>query len=332
MITYDSDWSTLLHSLYHSNNPNLTPALQALGTEIAQTALTDGAKGLAIDNEVSINSSTDLPTEQSFFESIVKTLSASNGNLFLFDANATAKALYPTYHNIVIMAPLYDNETVNSKDDITPTGSPNAYYDINTYQGPSTDKSDRPSVADSVFNALNLNVPVMFVLPASATQTLWSTTQLYNSPGSQGQPCEQPDQAGSVQMNVLSNFLCDQKTGCPTTATGGNVANVTAYLSPKNCAAYQNTSTLPGNSKPVMQQYFDTALAALKTNNASTNPHYIGVTLYTWRVPHYADYSCASKYYSQNAPDTIHPCSQVLPSDISSGIWADFQAWAEAVQ
>ena len=329
LITYDSGWSSTIKALNQAKNPNLDQGMQVLGQMLAESAVTDGAKGLAVDNELAINNTTSPTIEIDFFQAMTQVLAKNNATLFLYDANATALQLYKNYSNLVIFDPLYDME--NASSDVYPSlGSPNAYYSVNQYQGPSTNKNVSPSVSDIVTDGMNFDMPIMFILPASATNTLWNSAQLYNSSGQTAQPCQALDLTpGNVELNTLSNFLCQTNGVCPTNKTGGNINTVQTYLGPGNCGAYLNPSALSTNHDAPMEQYFDSALAAIAPADKA-NPHYIGVTLYTWRVPHYADYACSSHYYSQNNPTSMHPCNQVIPSDIGEGIWQDFASWAQA--
>ncbi len=330
MITYDGDWTTDIQALYAAQPATIKNAMQTLSGEIATSISATNAIGVAFDNEPSIGK-TDTTNglnsaiETNFFDTIAQALSKKNQYLFLYDANTTAQTLYATDKNIVDLYSLYDIEGADA--DIAPAGSSTAYYPVGNYTNTSG-TNDAPSVYNAVKNGLALGIPIMFVAPASATATLWANAQTYNvvpsSRGTSPAQCNQTFDTSDVERNVLSQYLCNSKTCTPP----GGLDALNSYLGPANCAAYPN----PGAQD--MSSYFNAALIAISTAKENTSgiypsfSPYLGIVLYTWRLPKYADFSCAGHYYSQyNDTFTLKECDQVLPSEISNSVWSGFAGW-----
>ncbi|MCX7122289.1 MAG: hypothetical protein NTV32_01175, partial [Gammaproteobacteria bacterium] len=287
MINYDTDWTSMLYAIYQNKgNAVVTKSMVTLAKDItASIQNTAGINGVAFDNEPAIGKTDVLPSqagttqsqiEFNFFNSIATGI-GSNKNLFLFDANTTAQAIYAgKTTNIVDLYALYDFETEDT------TNSPSGPYALNNYNGSAStcatnpkpkNAGNCPSVSHMITNGLNLGIPIMFVLPASATSTMWNSLQAYNSttttpPGlvfsgnTATSACNTSLDPSGIEKTILSMYLCTASGTCP----GGEPA-ITAYLqappspNPNNtlgCSAYTNTTG-------TMQAYFDASLSALKT-------------------------------------------------------------------
>lgn len=334
LISYDSEWVVDIQKLYNDHNPNLLSALNTLATEIGATIAANASNnigGVGFDNEPAISqidgNQTATGAEYSFFKSIAKALAPNNQNLFLFDANTTAKNLYttpPTSPNIVALYPLYDFESA-AADHNYPYGP----YPFTSYSNHSPGTAD---VYHTVENGMNLNVPILFVLPASATQTLWDSVEQYDLDIATVPPTTPVDPdltvttncpqtlTDPVDISVLSNFLCTS-AACP-----AGLSAIANYIAPNNCQQY----TRNDKGTVMLVDYFNAALNVLPSS-LRTNPLFLGAVLYTWRIPGFNDFNCAkraSNIYQQNLAPVIQACPQVFPAEISPPIWAAFQTWA----
>ncbi len=334
LMSYDSEWVVDTQKLYNASNPNLAPALNTLATEMGSTIAANeniNIGGVGFDNEPAINqmdgNQTATGIEYSFFKNIAEALAKNNQNLFLFDANTTAKNLYtiaPASANVVALYPLYDFESAESD-----SGYAYGPYPFTSYSNSSLGITD---VYHTVENGMNLGVPILFVLPASATQTLWDSVEQYDLHIATVPPTSpvNPDltvtsnclQAApqSVDTTVLNSFLC-MGTSCP----GGPPAT-SNYIALNDCQQY----TRNDKGTVMLVDYFNAALNALPSS-LRTNPLFLGAVLYTWRIPGFNDFNCAkraSNIYQQKLAPVIQACPQVFPAEISPPIWAAFQTWA----
>lgn len=334
LLSYDSEWVIDIQKLYNDQNPKLTTALTLLATEIGTTIAANASNnigGAAFDNEPAINqldgNQTASGIEYGFFKTIATALAKNNQNLFLFDANITVKNLYtvaPVSANVVALYPLYDFESSDAD-----SGYSYGPYPFSAYSNPSLNATD---VYHTVENGMNLGVPILFVLPGSATQTIWDAVEQYDlhiatiPPASPVNPnltitsnCQAaPPQ--SVDTTVLSNFLC-MGSDCP-----GGLPAVFDYIAPVDCQQY----TRNDKGSVLLVDYFNAALDALPTS-LRKNPLFLGAVLYSWRIPSFDDFNCAKRapnIYQQKLAPVIQACPQVFPAEISPPIWAAFQTWA----
>ncbi len=276
--------------------------------------------GVAIDNEPSINEQfPNDPIGESyevvFFGEIAKQLQTHNKFLFLFAAPASGNALYATYSNIVLLPALYD---------INPNGTDPNPVPLNTY----TDEVN--SFVKSQLNSPLSNAPLMFVLPASATDSTWSNLQEYNSQSSHKSPvlpsgqvnqaaCDSKEAlaTGSIDNYILENFLCTANGNC-----SPQLSNIENFLGSSNCTNYVNSGAQTID-------YFQQATKSLETvvpaNNAS---RYFGAILYAWRISEYNDIAGAVGYYNQDSESDLYKLDSLqFPAEVSSNVWSAFDSW-----
>ena len=246
-----------------------------------------------------------------------------NRYLFLFDANLSAINLYVTHKNIVLLAPLYD------LDNTDPTKG--TAYNPDHLASPYTD-SVKGIAAGTLSTSIGEGQSVMFVVPASATSTIWDYEMAYNypyytsipyanpiqtppSPGitanSNGQTCATPPR--DALTNTVLNALVDSSH------------TVAQFLGIGNCYYFSNTTPL--------SSYFLTALNAITAakTNASPKGNYLGATMYAWRISGINDINAMKSYYSvyTYSPWTdLNVSYQVGPPDIQSSSWSIFNKWA----
>jgi len=336
------------------------------------------AYGVAFDNEPAINKATSpllnqvpncqgLYYEQLFYGEIASQLAASGKYLFLFDAPDSGNNLYQgnttildpsivapnppkncvfntadfpplTYgplKNIVLQKALYDLGDTTNK----PANGPISLADNNTYA---------TSAINSYLNTPN-GPPVSFVLPASATSTMWDSLQVYNLPGlklalSQSSSLLPPttiNQAGAcnqdavnpstINYKVLSQYLCTVPvTGtttstCLTSKSPSSLINstISAYLNSTNCGGFSNLTS--------MQQYFNGEINLInKLSVAGKSQTYLGSSLYAWRISAMSDLSGVPSTYSLLGSPTSPYSVQLFPMNISTGIWNDFINWTKS--
>ena len=355
--------------------PSLNPTqILAIADEISKLIVNDkNAYGVAFDNELAINKATSplaKPTvncaglyyEALFYGRIAQNLAAASKYLFLFDAPDTGNTLYqglktitdPTdssktcpsslapdlpygaLTNIILQKPLYDmtviadgtsNGPISVQDNTTQAQKSIASY-LGTQNGP----------------------PVTFVLPASATSTMWESLQIYNISGfnnalknpvappvlptkilplSQADTCNQDaTDTSTINYQVLSQYLCipssDGKSCLVPTAPSAITALIGSFINLPNCGSFAN-----GNVK--MQQYFagETSLiTSMSTSNKSQA--YLGSSLYAWRISAMSDLSAAHSANSLLGNATpVSYSVQLFPMNITDGVWANFISWAE---
>jgi hypothetical protein len=276
--------------------------------------------GIAFDNEPSIQS-TNPQAEVQFFGEIATKLKQSGMYLFLFDAPTTAKSLYKSGYNgsgpllnVVSLTSLYDLEDTTNGPEFGPV-------DTSTYSTDVTGVANG-AVSDST------NPPVMFVAPASATDTMWSYLQGYDmvpagknyiNPTSlvNASTCVSTNatNSGSIDNIVLSALLCSA-SGCSNNIPTINIKN---FFAANNCVNYTNSNSI--------YDYFNLAMTAVKV--VKSNPMYIGTALYAWRVDAFNDIACGVHYYSQYGDSSLYTiCTQQFPAEISPNVWQYFNGWA----
>ena len=192
--------------------------------------------------------------------------------------------------------------------------------------------------------------PVTFVLPASATSTMWESLQIYNVTGfknaqsvspapalptyivplTQAGTCNQ-DAASTTTINykVLSQYLCSVATKdapclVPTSPPAITLL-IDNFINPPNCGSFPNKGV-------TMQDYFagETGLiTSASTSNKSQN--YLGSSLYAWRISAMSDLSAVPSTYSllQNPTSTSYSV-QLFPMNITDGVWTNFISWAKS--
>lgn len=296
----------------------------AIANALAQKINSDvSTYGLAIDNEKSINSSN--PTSQTvgqqkeelFFGQLASVLATGNKFLFLFDAATSAVNLYPTNKNIVFMAPLYDLDNSDPTVLSPPPYNPDL---LSQY------KSSLASVANGKLTTAK-GQSVMFVVPASATSTIWDYEMAYNypygnpayvspilnmpdiTPNNLSKNCSSPPRDTSITDVVLNALIDPSKT-------------IDDFFSPANCYLFTNTP----NS---LNDYFSASLQAITTARAQSNQqaNYLGAAMYAWRISGMNDINAMKSYPS--AFTTVGKATYLQgPPDIQTGSWATFNAWA----
>lgn len=291
------------------NNPNAT---SEIANSIADLINNDpNALGLAIDNEGPAINKISASLEQNFFSALANRLATKGKYLFLFDALQTAQTLYNGgngINNIIVLRPLYDDGygIVANQNPIIFNNYLNYYSDIVTkYLGNS------------------INPPVMFVLPASATDEEWDYVAEYlntNKTAFQAQP------PSSVTLNSPSNcsvFSQDPVSQAVIKALL-NSNEQSTFLTSSNCNNFNNS--LQNSSKQTaMQTYFQLAMTAVSNGlvQNKTNNKFIGVALYAWHIPGNGAISGAVDYASNLG---IHKRTlQNEPQDISKANWIYYQ-------
>lgn len=304
----------------------------AIANALAQKINSDASTyGLAIDNEKSINSSN--PTSQSvgqqkeelFFGQLASVLATGNKFLFLFDAPTSAKNLYAKNKNIVFMQPLYDLDNSNP-DDHSSTA-----YNPDNLSSPYTG-SVISVAAGTLTNNIAPGQSVMFVVPASATSTIWDYEMAYNitKPGyvypilntpqitanSQGY-CTSIPRDGLITDTVLTAIL-----------SPGNAIN--DFLGSVNCSLFTNPTKL--------NQYFLTSLTAISSarNQNNQKVNYLGAALYAWRISGMNDINAAKYYNSIYTTGGGGVASKSInlqgPPDIQDTTWKIFSKWVNPPQ
>lgn len=374
-----------------STLPSLGPTqVLAIADAIATMILQDpNAYGVAFDNELAINKATSplgapaanctgMYYEQLFYGRIAEQLKASTPSkyLFLFDAPDSGTNLYtgasviidPTspagtskncvydpklypplpskaLTNIVLQKALYD---LGSTDNAPPNG-PISVQDNLTLATP---------LITSYLNTPN-GPPVTFVLPASATSTMWESLQVYNLPAlkqvlqnpkppqpptsipiSQAGMCIQ-DALNTSTMNyqVLSQYLCTAASSgkiClgPNSSSSLINSTISGYIDLPNCGSFTNkdtTKVVPTNV--TMNQYFSSETSLItQTSTSGKSQLYLGSSLYAWRISQMSDFGGVPTTYSLlGPPSTDKPYSaQLFPMNISDDVWATFIAWAKS--
>jgi hypothetical protein len=310
MINYDPGFADEIKTNCKSDSVCITKELRALANQIANVINNDAnANGVAFDNEPAIRDLFNSGDENMFFETIAKALLSKSKNLFLFDAPAAAIALHKNnISNVAILEPLYDQLGV-------PPGQPKGPYLLQEYSD-----STVKQVENYFINPDKQNIPVLFVLPASATDTIWDYVQTFNHVPT-GMPLKNP-------TTLVSSVDCTKPTGfnyeimskllkCPTT---NSCDAVYTFLDHDNCAQYTNPTAL--------EVYFNASLAAEKqglANLPSPPQSLIGNVLYTFRIDGFNNISCGIHYYSIMDDTSLYKlCNQAYPDYIPENIWMEF--------
>lgn len=296
----------------------------SIATALAQVIVNDTSTyGLAIDNEKSINSSNPNATvgqqkEELFFSTLATQLAASGKFLFLFDAATSAKVLYNNHKNIVFMQPLYDLD--NSDPNVHTTTAYNPDPLSSPYTG-----SVNSVAAGTLTNNAAPGQSVMFVVPASATSTIWDYEMAYNitQPTYVNPIINRPEITANSQ-GICSGIPRDDITNTVLTAMIGPTYSIAQFLGSGNCSLFTNPTKL--------NDYFSTSLNAItsarKQNNQQVN--YLGAALYAWRISGMNDINAAKYYPSIYTAGGGSQKSINLqgPPEIQSTSWSTFNSWA----
>jgi len=310
-----------------TSNNQISLYADALANQILKDK---SAYGLAVDNEKSINSynTTLIPpsttytvgqkNEEYFFGELASKLASGGKYLFLFDAATSAVNLYPTNKNIVFMAPLYD---LDNSDPAVPSPTPYNPDLLSQY-------TNTLKIANGKLTTSN-GQSVMFVVPASATSTIWDYEMAYNypfgnpaytspilntpaiTPNNLSKNCNSPPRDTNITDVVLKALIDPSKT-------------IDDFFSPANCYLFTNTP----NS---LNDYFSASLQAITTARAQSNQqaNYLGAAMYAWRISGMNDINAMKSYPS--AFTTLGKVTYLQgPPDIQSSSWATFNAWAPA--
>lgn len=297
--------------------------VKAVAESIAAQIMSDhNAYGLAVDNELAINSfngTIGAAKEQLFFGTIAANLVTKNTvkYLFLFDANSSAESLYANgQKNIIILYPLYDfGEAGSANPDTLATYVPQANRSATGYM------------------SFTNYPPVIFVVPASGTATLWNSEEAYNYP----LPISHPTYANPITGAPITPTACES---LPATESGSidNVVLTNLILSPGSIVDFISTSNCYNfvNPQPITL-FFESSLAAISTARASESnltPYYLGTTLYAWRIYGYNDINGVKSYYSLYTQGSdpsnwvgLKPSYQVFPANIEESTWTIFDNW-----
>lgn len=292
------------------------------------------AYGVSFDNEPAINllgadSGAATPKgyaiERMFYGEIALQLAKQKKYLFLFDANATGISLYTNgyngsaLNNIILQQYLYDLDTTESA---TPSGP----VSLESY----TTLVEKQAVND-LSAANGSQPPLRFVLPASATSTMWDYAQGYNMVSSESVYINQttlsdpaaclitPATAiGTIDNGALGLFLCSVDGICPGNSTNPNIA---AFLNNSNCVNYTNPTKLLA--------YFNASLQSVK-NAGVNNSRYLGSDLYTWNIQAFPEINASKGYYNQYGESDLYKLTtQVFPAEITPSVWSAFLLWEQ---
>ena len=307
--------------------------ITTIATALAQTILKDpSVYGLAIDNEKSINGSNQTPAapnttvgqqkEEFFFAELARILAGGKKYLFLFDAPTSAKALYSTYTNIVFMQPLYD------LDNSDPAVHTSTAYNPDQLASPYT-QSVNNVAAGTLTNIQAPGQSVMFVVPASATSTIWDFEMSYNypPPNNYVNPILNVPGITANSQGFCSGIPRDNKvTNTVLTAMIDPGYSIDTFLGANNCYLFTNTTPL--------NDYFLTSLQAITAAKKQTSQqvNYLGAALYAWRISGINDINAAKYYPSIYTAGGGSQKSVNLtgPPDIQSSSWSIFNKWAIA--
>jgi hypothetical protein len=305
-----------------------------IANALAQAIVSDpSAYGLAIDNEKSINGFNQTmgsnnmtigqQKEELFFGQLASQLAAGGKYLFLFDAPKSATDLYKNGNkNVVILAPLYD------LDNSDPAVSKPTPYNPDPIASPYT--TSVTSVAKGALNASAGNgQSVMYVVPASATSTIWDYEIAYNvSYPAKGQTYGSPIiNTPAIVKNAggenCGSLIRDPVTDEVITNLINKKYTLSDFYGPDNCYYFKNTTLLVS--------YLNVALDAITTAKKQSNitANYLGATMYAWRISGSNDINASKNFpsvYTDNGVDT-----KVVylpgPPDIQPSSWTAFNTW-----
>lgn len=343
--------------------------LVQLAQTIATTILNDpNVYGVAFDNEPAISKATSDPNnpvvncqgldlEHLFYGTLAHALATANPSkpkyLFLFDAPDTARALYTAAPSVT-----YGDKAGNSHTcpySATPTKQPAfppltnivmkpALYDLETAtgSGPLDLATYKTDVNKAVQSALSLpnDPPVMLVLPASATDTMWSGLQTYNTKITSGTvPVYKNLQTSScdtaVKTSGTPNYIAVTSIIC----LGDNVncpgekplpRPIPPYSAQANVDSFYSQCVASSNTSAGMNDYFNVGLDAVNKSNIAGpgKARFLGVSLYAWRIPETADILGAINYYSVYGDKSLWKVSpQTLPMEITKDAWTSYLGW-----
>jgi hypothetical protein len=293
-----------------------------IATALAQAIVNDtNTYGLAIDNEKSINGSNPNAAvgqqkEGLFFSTLATQLGAGGKFLFLFDAATSAKTLYSNNKNIVFMQPLYDLDNSDPNDHTTTPYNPDPLS--SPYAG-----SVKSVAAGTLTNNAAPGQSVMFVVPASATSTIWDYEMAYNiTQSTYVNPIINRPEITANSQGICSGIPRDDITNTVLTAMIG-ATNIAQFLGSGNCSLFTNTTKL--------NDYFLTSLNAITSARAQNNQqvNYLGAALYAWRISGMNDINAAKYYPSIYTANGGSQKSVNLqgPPDIQSTTWGIFNNW-----
>lgn len=294
------------------------------------------AYGVSFDNEPAINllgaysgtaTAKGYAIESMFYGEIALQLAKQKKYLFLFDANATGISLYTSgyngsaLNNIVLQQYLYDLDTTESATPAGPVSleSYTTLVDKQAMNDLSADNGSKP--------------PLRFVLPASATSTMWDYAQGYNMVSSESAYINQTTLSnpaaclitpattiGTIDNGALGLFLCSADGICPGNSTNPNIA---AFLNNSNCVNYTNPTKLLA--------YFSSSLQSVKSAGVN-NTRYLGSDLYTWNIQAFPEINASKGYYNQYGESDLYKLTtQVFPAEITPSIWASFLLWEQSL-
>jgi hypothetical protein len=304
------DWDGSFPAMLATSAPS---AVAALADGIADTINGDpNAQGLAIDNEPSLHSLSEA-LELSFFSELATRLGGAGKFLFLFGASSkTTQTLYNNgagFTNVVVLRPLYD-DAWGSVANLNPI----PYQNYQTYYA--------GQVAHYLGNPAN--PPVMFVLPASATDEQWDFDIEYLNGDAQNNPT-----MPVLAPNPLHGMDCALLNRDPIAKVVLKniltLAEQQTLLSDSNCKNYNNPYAAPAGLPSNTTRTEAYLYSAMKAVGSSASPKLIGVALYAWRIPAQGVINGA-RSYSANIGIKTRSLQQE-PSAISANAWTAYQNW-----
>lgn len=310
--------------------PTTAAAVDAFAQQIANIINNDrNAAGISLDYEPSAKST----LEGAFFMDLAKWLAPKSKLLAVFDGNLNALLpVFLKYKNVIDLDKLYD---------FAPYSTPAKAMLVSAYKAKLTPGGGKFSIPEGYFYT-SQNMPVLFVLPASATDTLYEGIRLYNvnaysvfknssmkSPYSTSvQPCQQP---GAGALSVLKQYLCLPKNpkapypGCLSNQTQAVESFFNADGQP-DVAGIKNYCQYYASGRRMIK-YIQTVLpviqqALIKMGSQKT-AGYLGVALYSYRVPAFGDFNGAKAYYNDlGSLKDLKRTWATVPSAISTPVWS----------
>ena len=310
---------------------NASPAqLQQFALALAKLINNDpNAAGIAFDIEPAFKQG---DTTLNFYGTLAKALEPGK-ILAIFDANRddlAAAVVQLKLDNVLVLQALYDFGVFGLPDSqaipLETEGNKPGYAAIaKQYAKAYFGDGSQPQ----------MNIPVMFVLPGSATSSIWDSLQFYNTSLPAKGPINPYKNSDVTATHCFANppsWLSQFLTAAPghQPSEQGLAA---FFVSAQNCLRYDNPQQSEG--KPVkFIQYFNAALNAVNaivtSLPASQQAVYIGSALYTTRAAGhtseaYNDINCAKHYYSTYYTSSLlKQCIGVFPSNISDTVLQTF--------